>query len=145
MWNVTPGGVGTFGEVVDRGKQVNKALHTCTSWYAYAAMFGSSMAFQCGSQDQLGELCTSCQTSLASLPLGRVLSAKTSSLNATAGSQCSVVRVKLAMCWHSDGQLAAQPELQGGGRCVCQVFVLVTAMRSLLLTTLPTVCVAGVS
>ena len=23
-------------------KQVNKALHTCTSWYAYAAMFGSS-------------------------------------------------------------------------------------------------------
>ena len=22
--------------------QVNKALHTCTSWYAYAAMFGSS-------------------------------------------------------------------------------------------------------
>ena len=24
-------------------KQVNKALHTCTSWYAYAAMFGSSI------------------------------------------------------------------------------------------------------
>ena len=23
-------------------KQVNKALHTCTSWYAYAAMFGRS-------------------------------------------------------------------------------------------------------
>ena len=22
--------------------QVNKELHTCTSWYAYAAMFGSS-------------------------------------------------------------------------------------------------------
>ena len=24
-------------------KQVNKALHTCTSWYAYATMFGSSI------------------------------------------------------------------------------------------------------
>ena len=24
-------------------KRVNKALHTCTSWYAYAAMFGSSI------------------------------------------------------------------------------------------------------
>ena len=24
-------------------KQVNKALHTCTSWYAYAAMIGSSI------------------------------------------------------------------------------------------------------
>ena len=24
-------------------KQVNKALHACTSWYAYAAMFGSSI------------------------------------------------------------------------------------------------------
>ena len=31
------------------GKQVNKALYTCTSWHAYAAMFSSSMAFQCGS------------------------------------------------------------------------------------------------
>ena len=25
-------------------KQVNKVLHTCTSWYTYAAMFGSSKA-----------------------------------------------------------------------------------------------------
>ena len=25
--------------------QVNKVLHTCTSWYAYAAMFGSSHEF----------------------------------------------------------------------------------------------------
>ena len=34
--------------VKDRQKgrtQVNKALHTCTSWYAYAAMFGSSTGF----------------------------------------------------------------------------------------------------
>ena len=30
--------------VARRGrKQVNKALHTCMSWYAYAAMFGSSI------------------------------------------------------------------------------------------------------
>ena len=26
--------------------QVNKGLHTCTSWYAYAAMFGSSWMIQ---------------------------------------------------------------------------------------------------
>ena len=28
-------------------KQVNKALHTCTSWSAYAAMFGSSFNALC--------------------------------------------------------------------------------------------------
>ena len=32
-----------------------------------------------------------------------------------------------------------------GGRCVFQVFVLVTAMRNLLLRTLPMVCAVGVS
>ena len=30
-------------QVLGGRKQVNKALHTCTSWYAYAAMFGSSI------------------------------------------------------------------------------------------------------
>ena len=33
----------TQGGSVGGRKQVNKALHTCTSWYAYAAMFGSSI------------------------------------------------------------------------------------------------------
>ena len=36
----------TMGHAGGR-KQVNKALHTCTSWYAYAAMFGSSIDKQC--------------------------------------------------------------------------------------------------
>ena len=31
------------GAALGGRKQVNKALHTCTSWYAYAAMFGSSI------------------------------------------------------------------------------------------------------
>ena len=34
--------MGAHGGLKGR-KQVNKALHTCTSWYAYAAMFGSSI------------------------------------------------------------------------------------------------------
>ena len=29
-------------------KQVNKALHTCTSWYAYAEIFGSSISLHYG-------------------------------------------------------------------------------------------------
>ena len=37
----------TMGKVADRGRmQVNKALHTCTSCYAYAAMFSSSAGKQ---------------------------------------------------------------------------------------------------
>ena len=42
------------------GGAVNKALYTCTSWYAYAAMFGSS--FVRFSKILRTSVCTICQT-----------------------------------------------------------------------------------
>ena len=61
--------------------QVNKELHTCTSWYAYAAMFGSSIIFHSTNSGpsylQLANFCN------VPLLLSRILPAKTSSLHTT--------------------------------------------------------------
>ena len=78
--------------------------------------------------------------------LARVLSAKTSSLHSTL--QRGLSALTFASSLQGAGTLAANlllGQAPRGGRCVCLVFVRVTAMRSLPLTTLPTVCVAGVS
>ena len=61
-------------------QQVIKALHTCTSWYAYAAMFSSS--FHILSVDGLMYVQAD-QPSLPGSLIGRVLWAKTSSLYST--------------------------------------------------------------
>ena len=66
----------------DGRTQVNKAVHTCTSWYAYAATFGSS-------RDECFRHCTLAYVQVGTLCSpnyphgGRVLSAKASSLYAT--------------------------------------------------------------
>ena len=69
--------------VLDPGRtQVNKALHTCTSWHAYAAMFGSSQYTRIPHSADLSTY--NRQTVTFVRPsLSRVLSAKTSSLHAT--------------------------------------------------------------
>ena len=41
-------------------EQVNKALHTCTSWYAYAAMFGSSIILHSRESSELDMYKSNC-------------------------------------------------------------------------------------
>ena len=101
-------------------KQVNKALHTCTSWYAYAAMFGSSIDTMVPRALKRMYRLHRC---LPSHPFsGRVLSAKTSSLHVT------VLRVevhrrldRLAVRWLSIGQpvVSSYSTLGEGVSSVC--------------------------
>ena len=101
--------------------QVNEALHTCRSWYAYAAMFGSStdenVRYQTLAYVQGWHLCS------PNYPhSGRVLSAKTSSLNATIHGVTVHGRLgklaSLALLWPT---YPSCPLYRGelGVRCVC--------------------------